>query len=208
MMATEEELQRLNKILLDIIQNNVDRYDELFKLNIIRETIKRQAQNIFQKTSLQYEDIKSVLRYIIYKDISSDNGFSVRNKKHTAKEFLARFNQIAYDRLRGNWTMLDDRKRCNYKHHEVSLDALGCPPEVLDENLVYKDFEKDNVSKISLQEFQSKLSSREKEVFDLRFKKDYTQQKIADILGISRGAVQTYQRRIINKYKHMYSIVD
>ncbi|MFP4017681.1 MAG: sigma-70 family RNA polymerase sigma factor [Nanoarchaeota archaeon] len=195
----EENIKKLENILFDITVDDKNKYNELFKNNIIKKLIKREANSFAQKTPIELDDIKNVCRIIIFKDLKDKNkGFKVRNKNNLALDFLARMSMIMQDRLYGNYRLMDDRKESNL---EVSLESIKVPLEKLEDNYVDNTFEEELISKKYMEKFMKKLSNREKQVFVLRYEKDYTQEKIGNKLNLAQSTINNYQKRIWNKFK-------
>lgn len=93
---------------------------------------------------------------------------------------------------------MDDRKESNL---EVSLESIKVPLEKLEDNYVDNTFEEELISKKYMEKFMKKLSNREKQVFVLRYEKDYTQEKIGNKLNLAQSTINNYQKRIWNKFK-------
>ncbi len=71
----------------------------------------------------------------------------------------------------------------------------------LKDKIPSKENEEDLVEKIMLKNAISNLSDRERQIIDLRFYKDKTQQEIARILNISQVQVSRLEKATINKLK-------
>ena len=80
-------------------------------------------------------------------------------------------------------------------------DVLGS-----DASIVYGEIEEE-VDRQVLSDALSKLSSREKQIMDLRFGldggKEFTQKEVADMLGISQSYISRLEKKIVeNLRKH------
>ena len=99
-----------------------------------------------------------------------------------------------------NEISLDEPLNVDWDGNELLLsDILGT-----DVDSVYKDLEYD-VEKELLRLALSKLSSREKQIMELRFgldnKTELTQKEVADLLGISQSYISRLEKKIISRLK-------
>jgi RNA polymerase sporulation-specific sigma factor len=94
----------------------------------------------------------------------------------------------------------DEPLNVDWDGNELLLsDILGT-----DNDLIYHYIE-DEVEKQLLRNAMSKLSSREKQIMELRFGLcgggEKTQKEVADILGISQSYISRLEKRIIKRLK-------
>lgn len=192
-----KKLKNLNEILIDIINNNKNRYQDLLNHEYIDNTIGGTVASFFKKTKLDYNDIYSEAKTIILCELISS--FEIRNKDDVGKMFLDYLKKILGNKLITNYKKIDFSEEST-----TSLESLGVPPEVVDEELFTKeDFSDDLIFGMDLYNYCiSNLSNREKQVFFMIYKEDLTQQEIADRLGISQGTVFEYKKRIRKKIEN------
>lgn len=199
-ISDEQYIQKLNNTLYDIIVKNEKKYNKLFELFKIKDLVSREANIFSRKNNVDFGDVKNVCRIIIWEEVK-DGGFKIYNEKEIAYDFLARMAIIMQDRLYGRYKEITGKRKSKYKVKEVSLEAIGLPPEKLNEEFIESDFEDKSISTYYMNNFKEKLSKREKEVFELRYRNDYTQEKIADILNLAQSTINVYQKRVWKKFK-------
>ena len=96
---------------------------------------------------------------------------------------------------------IDEPLNTDWDGNELLLsDILGT-----DSDVIYKGIE-DEVDKALLKQALSKLSSREREIVELRFGfrnqgKEKTQKEVADMLGISQSYISRLEKKIIGRLK-------
>lgn len=96
---------------------------------------------------------------------------------------------------------IDEPLNTDWDGNELLLsDILGT-----DSNVIYKSIE-DEVDKTLLKQALSKLSSREREIIELRFGfknqgKEKTQKEVADMMGISQSYISRLEKKIIGRLK-------
>jgi len=96
---------------------------------------------------------------------------------------------------------IDEPLNTDWDGNELLLsDILGT-----DSNVIYKAIE-DEVDKTLLKQALSKLSSREREIIELRFGfrnqgKEKTQKEVADMMGISQSYISRLEKKIIGRLK-------
>lgn len=96
---------------------------------------------------------------------------------------------------------IDEPLNTDWDGNELLLsDILGT-----DSDIIYKGIE-DEVDKALLKQALSKLSSREREIVELRFGfrnqgKEQTQKEVADMLGISQSYISRLEKKIIGRLK-------
>ena len=96
---------------------------------------------------------------------------------------------------------IDEPLNTDWDGNELLLsDILGT-----DSDIIYKGIE-DEVDKALLRQALSKLSSREREIVELRFGfrnqgKEKTQKEVADMLGISQSYISRLEKKIIGRLK-------
>lgn len=106
--------------------------------------------------------------------------------------YLRRNNKIKHE------ISFDEPLNVDWDGNELLLsDVLGT-----DNDIIHKRMEKE-VNKKLLSEAMKKLSSREKQIMQLRFglgkEKSKTQKEVADILGISQSYISRLEKRIIRR---------
>ncbi len=106
--------------------------------------------------------------------------------------YLRRNNKVKYE------VSLDEPLNVDWDGNELLLsDVLGT-----DNDVIHKRLEKE-VNKSLLSQAMKKLSSREKEIMQLRFglgkEKSKTQKEVADLLGISQSYISRLEKRIIKR---------
>lgn len=96
---------------------------------------------------------------------------------------------------------IDEPLNIDWDGNELLLsDILGTDPDI-----IYRKIE-DEVDKTLLRQALAKLSSREREIVELRFGfrnqgKEKTQKEVADMLGISQSYISRLEKKIICRLK-------
>jgi RNA polymerase sigma factor (sigma-70 family) len=198
MKKTKWNKIKLNNILFDILINNKDRYNDLFKHEFIENIIGKTAYDFNNNTGVEYDDTENMCREIIFNLLEDE--FKVDDNIYIARDFLSLLKCILYKRL-FNYKNKIDFREYNKETLVINLSGLNINIESLNDKFIEKDFSDEVNSKLYLKEFRKVLSKREKEVFNYIFIKDYTQQKIADKLNVSQQAINIYKNRILKKIK-------
>lgn len=95
---------------------------------------------------------------------------------------------------------IDEPLKVDWDGNELMLsDVLGS-----DASIVYGEIEEE-VDRQVLSDALSKLSSREKQIMDLRFGldggKEFTQKEVADLLGISQSYISRLEKKILERLR-------
>ena len=156
----------------------------------------------FENTGIMQEDLISIGNIGLIKAIKtfkSDKNIKLATYASRCIEneilmFLRKNNN------QRNEISLDEPLNVDWDGNELLLsDILGT-----DVDSVYKDLEYD-VEKELLRLALSKLSSREKQIMELRFgldnKTELTQKEVADLLGISQSYISRLEKKIISRLK-------
>lgn len=193
---TKEEEQ----VVFDNIRNDIENAREPLITHNLRLVV--YIARKFESLGASNEDLISIGTIGLIKAV---NTFSIeRNIK------LATYASRCIE----NEILMHLRKSSNLKH-EVSFDdplnvdwdgnelllsnLLGSDADVVSKGIEYE------AEKNMLLEAVNRLSSREKEIMELRFglynKKEHTQKEVADNLGISQSYISRLEKRIIKRLK-------
>ena len=190
-----------------------DEEDEIIKRidndeNVKTELIERNLRLVvyiarkFENTGIFVEDLISIGTIGLIKAINTFNP----NKNIKLATYASRCieNEILMflrkNQLRKAEVSIDEPLNIDWDGNELLLsDILGT-----DNDIIYRGIE-DEVDKMLLSEAMNKLSTREKQIMELRFglnnNKELTQKEVADLLGISQSYISRLEKRIILRLK-------
>ena len=190
-----------------------DEEDEIIKRidndeNVKTELIERNLRLVvyiarkFENTGIFVEDLISIGTIGLIKAINTFNP----NKNIKLATYASRCieNEILMflrkNQLRKAEVSIDEPLNIDWDGNELLLsDILGT-----DNDIIYRGIE-DEVDKMLLSEAMNKLSTREKQIMELRFglnnNKELTQKEVADLLGISQSYISRLEKRIISQLK-------
>ena len=157
----------------------------------------------FENTGINMEDLISIGSIGLIKAINtfkSDKNIKLATyaSRCIENEILMYLRRSA---RRKTEISIDEPLNVDWEGNELLLsDVLGT-----DADIIYKDIEWE-VDKQLLAAALSKLSSREREIIELRFGlkkhiKEKTQKEVADMLGISQSYISRLEKRIISRLK-------
>ena len=160
----------------------------------------------FQNTGVDMDDLISVGTIGIIKAVgsfSSDKNvklatFASRCIENEILMYLRRASKLK------NEVSFDEPLNTDYEGNELVLsDVMGT-----DGDCVYKTIE-NGVENDILQEALSKLNSREKEIMELRYglngTEEKTQKEVADMFGISQSYISRLEKKIIGRLKKEFA---
>ncbi len=160
----------------------------------------------FQNTGVDMDDLISVGTIGLIKAVgsfSSDKNvklatFASRCIENEILMYLRRASKLK------NEVSFDEPLNTDYEGNELVLsDVMGT-----DGDCVYKTIE-NGVENDILQEALSKLNSREKEIMELRYglngTEEKTQKEVADMFGISQSYISRLEKKIIGRLKKEFA---
>ena len=108
------------------------------------------------------------------------------------------------NQLRRTEISIDEPLNVDWDGNELLLsDILGT-----ENDIIYRGIE-DEVDRMLLSEAMDKLSGREKQIIELRFglnhNREFTQQDVADLIGISQSYISRLEKRIIQRLRREIS---
>ena len=188
-----------------LIERLADKNDEAAKKELIEKNLRLVVYiaKKFENTGINIEDLISIGSIGLIKAINTFRA----DKKIKLATYASRCieNEILmYLRRtsrRKTEISIDEPLNVDWEGNELLLsDILGT-----DVDIIYKDIEWE-VDKQLLNAALSKLSSREREIIELRFgldphKKEKTQKEVADMLGISQSYISRLEKKIIGRLK-------
>ncbi|MGL4345495.1 MAG: RNA polymerase sporulation sigma factor SigE [Cellulosilyticaceae bacterium] len=157
----------------------------------------------FENTGIGMEDLISIGTIGLIKAINTFNPhkkiklatYASRCIENEILMYLRRTNKLKIE------ISIDEPLNVDWDGNELLLsDILGTEGDVTSRNI------EDEVDKTLLKEALLKLSSREREIVELRFGfgthgKEKTQKEVADMLGISQSYISRLEKKIILRLK-------
>jgi len=157
----------------------------------------------FENTGIHMEDLISIGTIGLIKSINTFKPikkiklatYASRCIENEILMFLRRTNKLKTE------VSIDEPLNVDWDGNELLLsDILGTEPDI-----IYRNIEEE-VDKSLLQQALLKLSSREREIVELRFGfspqgKEKTQKEVADLLGISQSYISRLEKKIILRLK-------
>lgn len=157
----------------------------------------------FENTGIGVEDLISIGTIGLIKSINTFKPdkkiklatYASRCIENEILMYLRRTNKLKTE------ISIDEPLNVDWDGNELLLsDILGT-----DSDIIYRSIE-DEVDKDLLKKAMDKLSSREKEIVELRFGltsegKEKTQKEVADMLGISQSYISRLEKKIISRLK-------
>lgn len=157
----------------------------------------------FENTGIHMEDLISIGTIGLIKSINTFKPskkiklatYASRCIENEILMFLRRTNKLKTE------VSIDEPLNVDWDGNELLLsDILGTEPDI-----IYRNIEEE-VDKDLLQQALLKLSSREREIVELRFGfssqgKEKTQKEVADLLGISQSYISRLEKKIILRLK-------
>ena len=190
-LSTDEEAEYIKKL-----ENNDKEAEQILiehNLRLVVYIAKR-----FENTGIMNDDLISIGSIGLIKAIKTFRAdkniklatYASRCIENEILMFLRKCN------VQKNEISLDEPLNTDWDGNELLLsDILGT-----DNDSVCKDIEYDEEKQILLTAM-SKLSSREKQIMELRFginrEKEMTQKEVADLLGISQSYISRLEKKII-----------
>ncbi|MEF9958510.1 MAG: RNA polymerase sporulation sigma factor SigE [Niameybacter sp.] len=157
----------------------------------------------FENTGIGMEDLISIGTIGLIKAINTFNPekkiklatYASRCIENEILMYLRRTNKLKIE------ISIDEPLNVDWDGNELLLsDILGTESDI-----IYRNIE-DEVDKTLLKQALQKLSSREREIVELRFGfntqgKEKTQKEVADLLGISQSYISRLEKKIISRLK-------
>lgn len=178
--------------------------DEKIKSDLIEHNLRLVVYiaRKFDNTGVELDDLVSVGTIGLIKAINTFNaGKNIKLATYASRcienEILMYLRKIV--RIKGEIS-LDEPLNVDWEGNELLLsDVLGT-----DNDVVYKDIEADSEIQ-TLKEAVDKLSTREKEIMNMRFGlngvEELTQKEVADLLGISQSYISRLEKKIVGKLR-------
>lgn len=201
-LTKEEEAQLIHKLTIEDSPENshVDVKSILIERNLrLVVYIARK----FENTGIGVEDLISIGTIGLIKAINTFKPakkiklatYASRCIENEILMYLRRTNKLRSE------ISIDEPLNTDWDGNELLLsDILGT-----DSNIIYKAIE-DEVDKALLKQALGKLTSREREIVELRFGfrnqgEENTQKEVADLLGISQSYISRLEKKIIGRLK-------
>ncbi|NLJ88326.1 MAG: RNA polymerase sporulation sigma factor SigE [Epulopiscium sp.] len=186
--------------------NRLGTEDDLYVKSVLIERNLRLVVYIarkFENTGIGVEDLISIGTIGLIKSINTFKPdkkiklatYASRCIENEILMYLRRTNKLKTE------ISIDEPLNVDWDGNELLLsDILGT-----DSDIIYRSIE-DEVDKDLLKKAMDKLSSREKEIVELRFGltsegKEKTQKEVADMLGISQSYISRLEKKIISRLK-------
>lgn len=178
--------------------------DEKIKSDLIEHNLRLVVYiaRKFDNTGVELDDLVSVGTIGLIKAINTFNAdknikLATYASRCIENEILMYLRKIV--RIKGEIS-LDEPLNVDWEGNELLLsDVLGT-----DNDVVYKDIEADSEIQ-TLKEAVDKLSTREKEIMNMRFGlngvEELTQKEVADLLGISQSYISRLEKKIVGKLR-------
>lgn len=196
----------LNKEEEDSLINQLGGEKDLFAKSVLIERNLRLVVYIarkFENTGVGVEDLISIGTIGLIKAINTFKPdrkiklatYASRCIENEILMYLRRTNKLKTE------ISINEPLNVDWDGNELMLsDILGTDPDI-----IYRSIE-DEVDKDLLNKAMGKLSSREKEIVELRFGltpegKEKTQKEVADLLGISQSYISRLEKKIIYRLK-------
>ena len=156
----------------------------------------------FENTGINIEDLISIGTIGLIKAVNTFNSdkkikLATYASRCIENEILMYLRKIGSQRTEVSF---DEPLNTDWDGNELLLsDILGT-----DEDEVYRPLE-DDAEKLMLMEAIASLNPREQEIILMRFGltdgRDYTQQEVAELLGISQSYISRLEKRIIDRLR-------
>lgn len=201
-LSKEEEAQLIGQ--LDIL-DCANEYQVQIKSTLIERNLRLVVYiaRKFENTGIGVEDLISIGTIGLIKAINTFKPdkkiklatYASRCIENEILMYLRRTNKLKSE------ISIDEPLNIDWDGNELLLsDILGTDPDI-----IYRAIE-DEVDKALLKQALSKLSSREREIVELRFGfrnqgKEKTQKEVADMLGISQSYISRLEKKIICRLK-------
>ncbi|HQD51059.1 MAG TPA: RNA polymerase sporulation sigma factor SigE, partial [Defluviitaleaceae bacterium] len=180
--------------------------DDLYVKSVLIERNLRLVVYIarkFENTGIGVEDLISIGTIGLIKSINTFKPdkriklatYASRCIENEILMYLRRTNKLKTE------ISIDEPLNVDWDGNELLLsDILGTDPDI-----IYRSIE-DEIDRDLLRKAMEKLSSREKEIVELRFGlntegKEKTQKEVADMLGISQSYISRLEKKIISRLK-------
>lgn len=191
MLKKEKYKKQIKNVLLYYFDKDED-------IEKIIDCVIKVRDKFYRDTRMDKEDIGSELKVILLESIQNFNSWGEENELY---KFLNYLNKVLYNRLQDRSNLISFSEEDSNNNYNSNLESINVPIEIIDNDYMKDDFEDEITSEIELESFYKLLSKREKQVYYYIFIKDYTQDTVADMLGITQQTVNIYKNRVLNKYK-------
>lgn len=201
-LTKEEEEALIGEIAL--LKEECQKLDDIKKILIERNLrLVVYIARKFENTGIGMEDLISIGTIGLIKAINTFNPekkiklatYASRCIENEILMYLRRTNKLKIE------VSIDEPLNVDWDGNELLLsDILGTESDI-----IYRNIE-DEVDKTLLKQALEKLSTREREIVELRFGfnaqgKEKTQKEVADLLGISQSYISRLEKKIILRLK-------